>query len=185
MHAIRRIGVGVLGLLLAATAVAGDSIPGREFTATLEYRGPQGTRRIGASIVVDRYTPVEEARKLKAVLADYGQAGLAAALRGRGNGRLRLGALDYNLDLVVTKPTDDGWFRVIVITTRMLRVEETETGSESLDFPFGVIAMELDHSGRGSGAFHPRATLWITEDGSVAIEGWEGEGRVLEVKKVR
>jgi hypothetical protein len=182
MHAIRRI--GVFGLLLAATAVAGDSVPGREFTATLEYRGPQGTRRIGASIFVDRFTPIEEARKLRAVLEDYGQGGLVAALRGRGNGRLRLGALDYNLDLVVTKPTDDG-FRVIVVTTRMLRVEETETASESLDFPFGVIALDLDHSGRGSGAFHPRAALWITEDGAVAIEGWEGEGRVLEVKKVR
>jgi hypothetical protein len=182
MHAIRR--VGVLGLLLAATAVAGDSVPGREFTATLEFKGPQGTRRIGATIIVDRYTPVEEARKLRYVLEDYGQSGLLAALRGRHNGRVRLGALEHPLDLVVTKPTDDG-FRLIVVTTRMLRVEETEQGLESLDFPFGFIALDLDHSGRGSGQYHPKAALWITEDGAVAVEGWEGEGRVLEVKKVR
>jgi hypothetical protein len=182
MDAIRRI--GFLGLFVCASAMAADAIPGREFSATFEFKGPQGSRRMEGTILVDRFTPVEEARKLRAVLENQGQAGLAAALRGRANGRLRLGALEYTLDLVVTKPTDEG-FRLIVVTSRPIRLEETQQPSESLNFPFGVVALDLDESGRGKGQFFPRAALALQEDGALTVQEFEGEGRVSNVKKAR
>ena len=182
MRSIRRI--GLLGFLVSVAALAGDEIPGREFSATFRFLGPQGDRRMSGSIVVDRFTPVEEARKLRAVLENQGQAGLVAAIRGRANGRLRLGALEYALDLVVTKPVDGG-FRLIVVTSRPIRLEETQQPSNSLDYPFGVIALTLDGSGRGEGQFYPRAALAINEDGALTVQEFEGEGRVFEVKKVR
>ena len=177
---------GLLLLLIGAAAPAGTSdTPGREFSAIFKFKGKQGDRQIGATIVVDRYTPVEEAWQLAEILKSQGQAGLAAALRGRGNGRLRLGALEYGLDLVAAKPTSNG-FKLVVVTNRPIRYQETQGNSgDSLNYPFGIVVIEIDGFGRGEGRFYPAAALHFNPDGSVAVYKHEGEGRVSEVKKVR
>jgi hypothetical protein len=175
-----------LSLLLALPArAADDGTPGHEFSAIFRYTNPQGDRQIGATIFVDRYTSLQEAHALKDVLASQGQFGLANAIRGRANGRLRLGAVDYPLDLAVFAPTRDGFF-VVVVTTRPIRIEESQEGSPSLDYPFGAISFGLDGFGRGQGRLFPRCRLLINEDGTVAAQQFaEGEGKVTDIKKVR
>jgi hypothetical protein len=178
--------IGLLLLLVCAAApVRASDIPGREFSAVFKFKGKQGDRQIGGTIVVDRYTPVEEAWQLAEVLKSQGQSGLAAALRGQRNGRLRLGALEYDLDLVAAKPTSKG-FKLVVVTNRPIRYQETDQGSDSLNYPFGIVVVELDGFGRGEGRFYPAAALHFNTDGSVAVHEYsEGEGRVSEIKKVR
>jgi len=177
---------GALALVLPAAAVAEDpASPGKQFTAIFKFSGPQGNRQIGATILVDRYTPLDQAHQLKDVLKSQGQAGLANALRGRSNGRLNLGGLEYSLDLIVAKPIDDG-FQLVVVTTRPIKYQETQDGSESLDYPLGVVSIKLDGFGRGEGRFFPTAALRINEDGSLSVDQFaKGEGRVTDVKKVR
>ena len=168
----------------AALATESDD-PGKEFTAIFKLSGKQGNRQMGATIVVHRYTPVEEALQLADVLKGQGQAGLANALRGRGNGVLRLGALDYPLDLISAKPTSKG-FKLLAVTNRPIRFQETDQGLASLDYPFGIFVIEVDGLGRGEGRFFPAASLRIQPDGAIDIYQYpEGEGSVTDVKKVR
>lgn len=187
-HRALRPEVAVWALLAAlgtGIGFAADASPGREFSATFDFKGEQGNRRIEASILIDQFTPVAEARQLREVLKNQGQSGLLAALRDRRNGRLRLGALEYSLDLVVAKPKDDG-FLLLIVTTRPIRLEETLQGSDSAGHPFGVVSVELDGFGRGEGQFFPRAALAIDANGAVTVQqSVEGEGRVTGVKKVR
>lgn len=188
MPPVRHAVAAAVGLtaLLSCPAVSGEeAFPGREFSATFRMKDERGERQMGATILIDRLTPLEEARALKEVLKSQGQYGLANALKGRANGRLRLGALDYPLDLVMARPVRDG-FHVVVVTTRPIRLEESQEGAASLDYPFGVVAIELDSFGRGEGRFFRTAALRINEDGTVAVEQFaEGEGTVTDVKKVR
>jgi hypothetical protein len=181
-----RSAAGLLLLLLSAAAPASDSDnPGSEFSAIFKFSGKQGNRQMGGTIVVNRYTPVEEARQAAEILRSQGQAGLANALRGRANGVLRLGALEYSLDLVTAKPTSKG-FKLLVVTNRPIRYQETDQGSASLDYPFGIVVIEIDSLGRGEGRFFPSAALRIQEDGAIDVYQYaEGEGRVTDVKKVR
>lgn len=176
----------MLLLLLCAAAPAGASdTPGREFSAIFKFKGKQGDRQLGATILVDRYTPAEETWQLAETLKSQGQSGLSAALRGRRNGRLRLGALEYDLDLVAAKPTSKG-FKLVVVTNRPIRYQETDQGSDSLNYPFGIVVLEIDGFGRGEGRFYPAAALHFIPDGSVAVYKYsEGEGRVSDLKKVR
>jgi hypothetical protein len=175
--------LAVLGTPVAFAADAAS--PGREFSATFDFKGAQGNRRMDASILIDRFTPVEEARQLREVLKNQGQHGLLTALRDRRNGRLRLGALDFSLDLVVAKPREDG-FLLLIITTRPIRLQETVEPSNAADYPFGVVSVEIDGFGRGEGKFFPRSALAIDADGNVTVQqSVEGEGRVTQVKKVR
>jgi len=176
----------VVGVLLALPANADDEdAPAREYSAMFKLRDAQGDRQLGATILLDRFTPLQEALALKDVLASQGQYGLANAIRGRANGRLRLGVMDYPLDLATFAPTKDGFF-VVVVTTRPIRFEESQEGSESLDFPFGVITFSLDGFGRGEGRFYPKSRLLINDDGTIAVQQFaEGEGKVTDVKKIR
>jgi hypothetical protein len=181
------VAAGLLLLLLSAAASAGDpDNPGSEFSAIFKISGgKQGSRQIGATIVVHRYTPIEEARQLGEILKSQGQAALANALRGRANGVLRLGALEHPLDLVTAKPTSKG-FKVLAVTNRPIRYEETDQGAPSLDYPFGVVLLEIDGLGRGEGRFFPASALQVEEDGAINVYQYpEGEGRVTDVKKVR
>jgi hypothetical protein len=182
----RFVAAGLLLLLLSAAVPAADSDnPGSEFSAIFKFSGKQGNRQIGGTIVVNRYTPVEDARQLAEILKSQGQAGLANALRGRANGVLRLGALEYSLDLIAAKTTSKG-FKLVVVTNRPIRYQETDQGSPSLDYPFGIVSIEIDSLGRGEGRFFPSAALRIQEDGAIDVYPYsEGEGRVSDVKKVR
>lgn len=178
---------GLLLLLLSAAVPASDSDnPGTEFTAIFKFSGgKQGSRQMGATIVVHRYTPVEEARQLGEILKSQGQASFANALRGRANGLLRVGALEHNLDLISAKPTSKG-FKFLALTNRPIRLQETEEGASSLDYPFAVILLEIDDFGRGEGRFFPSSALRVQPDGALDVYQYaEGEGRVTDVKKVR
>jgi hypothetical protein len=175
-----------VAMLVPARGLAAEAEPpARELTATFEFSGPQGNREVAATILIDRVTPVEEAQHFRSVLEREGQRGLLAAIRGRGDGRLRLGAVEYGLDLIVAQALDDG-ARIVIVTSRPLRAPEADLGLESLDYPFGAARIEIDGFGRGEGAFSPTASLRIEADGAVVTEQYvEGEGRVSDVRKVR
>jgi hypothetical protein len=157
-----------------------------ELTAIFEFSGPQGSREVPATILVDRVTTGEEALSFADILDRQGQRGLLAALRGRGDGRLKLGAIEYGLDLIVARPLDDDGVRLTIVTTRPLRTTEVDLGQASLDYPFGVARFEIDGFGRGEGVFYPTASLRVEADGAITGQQYlEGEGRITNVEKVR
>jgi hypothetical protein len=174
-----------LALLIVVPTVASAGEPGREFTATAVVDTPQGTRRMPVTLVIDRYTGLEQAQALKPVLEQGGQGALVAALQARRDGRLVLGALELPIALAIAVPTDDGFWHVL-FTPRQIRVGETERGSESLDYPFGVAAFELGDFGTGNGDLHVAAALAIDDEGYVTVADYENmPGQLLEIKKVR
>lgn len=168
---------------LALPAHAAD--PGREFSATAVMRTPTDTRRMPVTLVANRFTTVEQARHLAGVLADGGQGALLAALTGRSDGQLRIGALQMQVALVVAEEQGRGC-RFLFLTPRRIQVEETTFGEESLDFPFGIAEFEVDGFGRGTGTVHVAAALRIDADGHFEIEDYDGaDGTLEDLRKVR
>jgi hypothetical protein len=174
-----------MALLIVLATAAAASEPGGEFTATAVVETPQGTRRMPVTLVVDRYTSPEEAKALKPVLQKGGQGALLASLQGRRDGRLALGALQLPIALAVTVPTDDG-FWYLLITSRAIKVAETERGMDSLDYPFGVAVFEVGDFGTGEGELHVAGALAIDDEGYLTVADYENvPGQLLEIKKVR
>lgn len=185
---MKRTHVTLAAIMLAVTvpAAAWENPSGQEFTATAIMTTREGTRRMPVTLVAQRYTSSEDAAHLKQVLDDGGQGALLSALRGRHNGRLRLGALELPIGLVAAEEIRDG-FRYYFVTVRRIQVEERNESSESLDYPFGVAIFELGDFGSGEGEVYPAASLRIDPDqGGLVIEQYDGEpGRLVDVKKVR
>jgi hypothetical protein len=170
-------------LSLALPAVASE--PGREFTAEGVGNFKGGGNRINVTFVADRFTSVEEAQQLAGLLKQGGQGSLVSALRGRSDGRIRFGALERWVALVVAEPEGRGW-RYIFLTPRRFEFHEREFGEESLNYPFGIAIFEVDSFGRGEGTLHVAAALRIDPDGRIEIEDYDGEdGRLEKIKQLR
>jgi hypothetical protein len=167
----------------AASLSATD--PGREFTAegVGDFKG--GGNRINVTFIADRFTPVEEAQRLAGILEQGGQGALVAALRGRSDGRIRFGALERWVALVVAEPEGRG-FRYLFLTPRRFEIHEKEFGEESLDYPFGIAQFSVDGFGRGEGILHVAAALSIDADGHIEVEDYDGaDGRIERVRQIR
>lgn len=173
-----------LNVIMLTPALAGE--PGREFSAELkaDFR-IGGASRMLVNLVVDRYTSIEEAQQLAEVLSQGGQRALVSALRGRFDGRIRLGATDMPVALVVAEAQGRG-YRYLFLTPRQIGFDERELDKESLDYPFGVIDFEVDRFGRGEGSLHVAAALSIDEYGHLEIEDYDGaDGEIQKVKQIR
>jgi hypothetical protein len=175
----------ILAVLLTSSFVAADP-PGREFTCTAVVDTTEGTRRMPMTLVANRFTSVEEAKQLAGLLEKGGQGTLLAALRGRSDGQLELGALSSPIALVVAEETRDG-YRFIFLTARKIQFDETQLDKASVDYPFGIAEFEVDgFSGRGEGSLHVEAALDIDSSGHIEIDDYDGQdGYFEDLKRVR
>ncbi len=159
--------------------------PGREFSAEGVGDFRAGGNRINVTFVADRFTSVEEAQQLADILRNGGQFTLQSALRGRSDGRIRFGALERWVALVVAEPAGRG-YRYLFLTPRQFEIHEKELGEESLNYPFGIAEFVVDGFGRGEGSLHVAAALSIDADGHIEIDDYDGEDARLEnIKQIR
>lgn len=172
-------------LMIPTFAGAADS-PGTEFTGTAVVNGPNGTRSMPVTLVVNRYSTVAEVQKLGEVLASGGQSAVLGAIRYRNDGELRLGAEVRPISLVAAEATSNG-HRILFLTGRRIQIHEKQLGEESLGYPFGIALIEIDSfSGRGDGALHAAAALTINADGHIAVNDYDGrDGAFRDLRRVR
>ena len=170
-----------LVFLLGGFAAAEEGVsPPRRIAATAVVDSGQGTRRMPVTFVAYRFTPVAQARQLAGVLERGGQSALAATLRGRRDGEVHLGAMTLPIALVVAEPTEDGGFRYLFLTPRRIQVREQQFGEDSLDYPFGVLELQIDDRGHGEGELHVAARVLVDGSGHVAYEDYDGMDGYLE-----
>jgi hypothetical protein len=176
----------VLLVVLWVPTVSQAREPGREFEMTAIVDSSQGTRRMHGTLVINRFSDPETGRQLRSVLEAGGQGALLAALREHRDGRIRLGALEVPVNLVLAEDLGRGTFRYVVVTARRLRVHEVDLGQDSLAYPFGVMVFEVGGFGKGDGTIYPAAALSVADDGTVAVDQYEIDpGRLAEIKKTR
>jgi len=185
---MRRATILSLGAFFAVAAVGGGAGPARvtgEFSATASVDTRQGTRSMGFDLVVTNPITMEQAEPLKDVLAHGGQPALLNAIKGGGRGRIRLGGLEYPVDLVVVEPLGDTT-HFYVITARPLKYEEVNEGRPSLDHPFTVFVVNVPGWGTGDGRIYTHAALSIDEEGHVRADQYDGRpGTLRDVKRLK
>ena len=182
---MKTIARSVVFALVAAAAAAQDTPKGGEFTATATVTSSQGTRSLGFDVVVTSPLSIEQALPLKKILAEGGQNALMNTIRGSGRGRIRLGGLEYPIDLVVAEKMKDA-DRYVVVTARPLKFEEVQEGRPSLDHPFTVMVFDVPGFGKGTGHIFTKAALYVDDEGHVRAEQYEHDPGILkDVKRLK
>src|SRR5262245_20325792 len=156
-----------------------------EFAATASIGTPSGTRSMAFDVVVSSPRSLAEVLPLKKILEQGGQQALVNAIRGSGQGEIKLGALVYPCDLVMAEKIDDGW-RYLVITTRPIKYTESEEdGAASLNYPFAVFAFDWTSFGSSDGTIYTKAALSIDSDGHVQVTQYDGDpGTLSDIRRI-
>jgi hypothetical protein len=171
--------------VLPLLALAQDKKPMGEYSATASIGTPSGTRSMAFDVVVMNPRTLAEIIPLKKVLEDGGQQALVNAIRGSGQGQIKLGALVYPVDLVMAEKIEDGW-RYLVVTARPIKYTESEEdGGASLNYPFAVFAFDWTDFGSNDGTIYTKASLSIDPDGHIQVTQYDGDpGTLSDIRRI-
>lgn len=188
-YRFRGLAVVVATLVFALPVLAGDEdlTPPLSFTAVVKLEGGRipGSRQLAVQLCVNHLTPRENVWARIDRVAAAGQDGLRAVLEGRSDGVLRLGAVDFPINLAVYR-RDGGKHTFLLVSARALKVAEVNFGMDSVGYPFGVAYFSVDSLGRGEGLVYPAARITLNEAGGVVIESYlEDPGTLAEVRLQR
>jgi hypothetical protein len=163
-------------LVVAAPAAAADD-QRETFMATVvggaNMRLP-GTGTFSITMNIDRFTPVEERKRLLTVLKESGKDALLKEMR-----KLRAGYIvpppivrwpSWEVDVASSFDTPSGGRVVRLFTERPIAFAEAYLDTRSRDFEFGVVELRLNEKGEGEGTVIPAASISFDKEGRLVFE---------------
>ncbi len=150
---------------------------GETFTAVALGAGGINSSPVATpvDIVIERWsTDAERRRALEAV--KEGQDELLHVLKGMpSTGRLQTpGALAWDLRYAHQEPMENGGRRIILATDRPMTAAEVFYQPRTIDYPFTVIELRLDASGKGEGKLSRATRIVASRNGkTIHIENYE------------
>jgi hypothetical protein len=149
---------------LTAFAVDMSNMAGARNTATVD-------------IAIERWTTDAERDQLRAALREGGADGLLRALQKQKEvGRISsAGSLGYPLRFARQAASPSGGRRIVLGTDRLISFLELRDQPRTVNYPFMVIDIRLDASGKGEGKLMPVAKITEDRDHIVEIENYASE----------
>ena len=174
-HLIPSISLALLGaVLLARPASAQLSDAPVRFTAAAinMNRGAAGS----VEIVVDRWSTKAEREKLMNVMMKQGPEKLLDALQDMPRvGYFRSpNSVGIDIHFAWHVPGEDGGERVVLVTDRRIGFWEAANQPRSVDYPFTVIELRMNHDGQGEGKMSIATKIIAdAENGIVTLENYD------------
>lgn len=161
-------------VLLAMPASAARNGKDESFSALAQL--PVAGTTMNVRIYIKSYSTPQEAQQLHGVLKDGGPSALLKALHkmksiGRIEPEGNVGF--YNFKLILSKPTAEGR-HIYAVADRPIGFLEAYVGSRSVDYPFGILELDLktDKKGKekGEGSLIYAAQIKVVDGEKVDIE---------------
>ena len=181
---------GVLALTLSTAISDLHAQGGAETfvaTATVKTKGA-ATASVPLTIVVGRTMPQEEADNLLAAFKNGGALALRKALVGVPvTGSVQLGGGTATATrMTLERLTDKGRLLTILTDQPIVHLGAGLPAAKSKEgYDFGIIDIEIDKTGRGSGTLAPAAKVRATGHGIVVNDYASEIVRLTDVKKVQ
>ena len=189
--------LAVLALVLSIPAPAQEQKRESEKFGALAFM-PHGAgpamvgagARVNVDLWVNQYTSDAEAKLLAGALVEGGPIALLKALeKAKTIGKIRLTgrAGFYDFKLIRSHQTPGGR-RIYAVGDRPVGFLEMYAGNRSLDYPFGILQLELKKNSKGreegTGALLYSAKIKVLEGNSIDVESYGiGPIQLLGVRK--
>jgi hypothetical protein len=131
-------------------------------------------------ITINRWSTDAERDKLRETLAKGQDALLSALQKLPAVGYVNTpGSLRWDLHFARQKPTAEGGQTIILATDRYVTAWEAFHQPRTIDYPFTVIQLQLDKSGKGVGKASIATKVTQDEDGTIELENFSSEPVML------
>src|SRR5262245_2973092 len=174
--------------IIAASVIAATDQPGGEtFSATASVKTAAGAAATApVTIVVSRLMPQKEADPLVKAFTDGGVAALRKALSGVApTGSVQVGSgKPTPARIAIERKTDKGRLLTIVTDQPILFVGAGMPNAKPKEgYDLGVVDIEVDGSGSGTGMMAPAAKVAVKQ-GAFVVQDYGSESvRLTDVKK--
>jgi hypothetical protein len=134
--------------------------------------GSAAGKNFGLSIYIDVASSDGEVEELAGILRQRGQDGLAKALDNlKDKGRVApTGTVGTGMRVVRIRPTKDGGQHIVLLTNRPISLGELYNGTRSLDYPFGIVILNVDKDGKGTGLLDPLCKMKFNKKNELEVE---------------
>jgi hypothetical protein len=158
------------------------TLPAKYEATAFDQTGALGSKSFGLTIYVNGLSSEAEIRELRGVLKDKGQDGLVSALQKmKDQGRLSsTGDTGYGMRLATMLPKKDGGYHIVLVTVTPINFLEGASSKRSRDYPLGIVVLDVDKNGKGSGVFAPACSLKINEKDELEMERYGDKPYRLE-----
>jgi hypothetical protein len=161
----------------AGQNAAGDSplaLP-LQFDATaIGQAGSLNGMTFNASIYINEWTSDQQVLDFVEVLKKNGQDALVKALgKAKDVGRLtRSGYTGGAFRYARSWPAKGGNRQIVMVTDRTLSFGETISGSHSTEYKFGIVVLQVDSSGKGTGTICGACKIQFNKKNELQIENY-------------
>ncbi len=188
--ALSLLSTGAFSNLAAQTEnVAPNSDLPQTFSATaIGQAGALGGKSFGVTVYVTGWTSNQDAHDFAVVLKKSGPDGLVSAMeKAKDVGRVApTGSVGNGFRFARLRPGKAGGSKIIMVTDRPISLGEVYNASRTRDYPFGIVVLDLDKDGNGTGTLAPICKVKFNKKDELEIEHFgQKPFRLANVRKMK
>jgi hypothetical protein len=175
--------IALAGLLLcsmfsigvaAQEPMAGPKLPAQYAAVAVGQAGSAAGKTFGLTIYVEGLTTTGERDELLGTLKQKGQDGVVSAMEDmKDKGRVApTGSVGTGMRFVRMYPGKNGGQHIILATNRPIAFGELYNGTRSRDYPIGIVTLDVDKDGKGTGSFAPACKVKFNKKKELEIENY-------------
>jgi hypothetical protein len=172
-----------VGLLLAVSQIPCSAqaaepaktqpdLPVQYAATAIGQSGSTAGKMFGLTVYIEGLTNDGDVDELVATLKHKGQDGLVSALENtKDKGRVSpTGSVGTGMRFVRIHPTKDGGQHIVLATNRPISFPELYNGTRSTDYKIGIVVLNVDKDGKGTGTFSPLCKVKFNKKNELEIE---------------
>jgi len=147
-------------------------VPAQYSANAIGQSGTVAGKSFGLNVYIDAVSPEGQVDELIEILRQKGQDGLVSALeKSKDLGRVSpTGSVGTTMRVVLINPRPDGGQHIVLATNRPIAFGELYNGTRSRDYPIGILVLNVDGNGKGSGTFAPLCKVKFNKKKELVVE---------------
>jgi hypothetical protein len=173
--------VVVIALCSAASLMAQDADTDSRFSLPLQFAGTAfgqagaaAGKSFGFTVYITGWTTDQQVKDFTDTLRENGANGLVKAFgKTKDVGRVSpTGFVGSSFRFARATPTRDGGRRIVMVTDRPMSYWEVYNSGRSTQYPFGIIVLNVDKTGKGTGTLAPICKIKFNKKDELEIENY-------------
>ena len=148
------------------------NLPANYAAVAIGQSGSVAGKSFGLTIYIDAVSNDGEVEELAGTLKQKDQDGLVKALDNlQDKGRVApIGSVGTGMRVIRVRPAKDGGQHIVLLSNRPITFRELWNGTRSCDYPFGIVILNVDKDGKGTGLFDPLCKMKFNKKNELEVE---------------